>query len=65
MFNWIKPPSYNADREINAYSALLRYYLGDWSAVNIAMHLEYSHREIGKSNKLKEDLVALALDFAF
>ena len=65
MFNWIKPPSYDAEREINAYSALLRYYLGDWSAVNIAMHLEYTHRETGKDNKFKEDLVAVALDFAF
>ncbi|MHB8336092.1 MAG: hypothetical protein ACYC6P_08035 [Ignavibacteriaceae bacterium] len=65
MFNWITPPSYNNDREINAYSALLRYYLGDWSAVNIALHFEYTHRETGNNNKIKEDLVALALDFAF
>ncbi len=65
MFNWITPPSYNSDRGINAYSALLRYYLGDWSAVNIAMHFEYTHREIGKTNKVKDDLLALALDFAF
>jgi len=65
MFNWVTPPSYDAEREIKAYSALLRYYLGDWTAVNIAMHLEYTYRETGKENKFKENLVALALDFAF
>lgn len=65
MFNWIITPSYDPDRQMNAYSALLRYYLGDWSAVNIAMHLEYTHRETGKENKFKEDFVAIALDFAF
>lgn len=65
MFNWVTPPSYNTERELKAYSALLRYYLGDWSAINIAMHLEYTHRETGKDTKFKEDLVAVALDFAF
>jgi hypothetical protein len=65
MFNWITPPSYNTDRQINAYSALLRYYIGDWTAVNIALHLEYTYRETGKENKFKENLVAVALDFAF
>jgi hypothetical protein len=65
MFNWITPPTYNTDRQINAYSALVRYYIGDWTAVNIAMHLEYTYRETGKENKFKENLVAVALDFAF
>jgi hypothetical protein len=65
MFNWITPPTYDSNRETKAYSALLRYYLGDWTAVNVAMHLEYTHREIGKDNKFKEDLVAVAVDLAF
>jgi hypothetical protein len=29
MYNWVLPPSYDSDRQINAYSAILRYYLGD------------------------------------
>jgi len=42
----------------------LRYYLGHWSAVNIAMHLEYTYRVTGKEDKFNENMFILALDFA-
>lgn len=65
MYNWVSPPSYDSDRQINAYSAVLRYYLGDWSAVNVAIHGEYTFRRTGKDNPIDEHLVSLALDFDF
>jgi hypothetical protein len=65
MYNWIRPPEYDSEREFKAYSALCRYYLGDWSAVNISLHAEYTHRITGKTSKLQENILALALDFAF
>ncbi|MBP1667840.1 MAG: uncharacterized protein H6Q21_206 [Bacteroidetes bacterium] len=65
MYNWVRPPSYDSDSEVNAYSALCRYYLGDWSAINIAIHAEYTHRITGGATKNKENVFALALDFAF
>jgi hypothetical protein len=65
MFNWIQPPDFDSDREFKSYSALCRYYLGDWAAVNVSMHAEYTHRVTGNTSKLEEDIFALALDFAF
>jgi hypothetical protein len=65
MYNWVQPPSYDPDKKVNAYSALLRYYLGDWSAVNVSIHAEYTHRITGDAIKKQENLFALALDFAF
>ncbi len=65
LFNWVTPPSYNSNNQINAFSALIRYYLGDWTAVNVAIHAEYTHRQIGKSNTFKDDIFALLLDFDF
>jgi hypothetical protein len=70
MYNWISTPSYspersdNSERDVNAYSFLLRYYLGDLSAVNIAIHAEYTYRVTGNQTKTKENIFALALDFA-
>lgn len=64
MYNWIRPPSYDSGRECNAYSFLLRYYLGQWSALNISMHAEFTHRVTGKVDKLGENLIVFALDFA-
>jgi hypothetical protein len=78
MYNWVNPSSDaeltdigNQGRKVNAYSALLRYYLGGWKAVNVAIHAEYTHR-IGKMKNASgdysnypEDMFALALDFAF
>jgi len=65
LYNQVSPPNYFADEQINAVSALVRYYLGDWSAVNISIHAEYSHRVTGKTDKVKDDLFALLVDFAF
>jgi len=65
LFNWISPPSSDSNNKINAYSALVRYYLGDWTAVNVSIHAEYTHKRAGKTNPSKENLFALALDFAF
>jgi hypothetical protein len=65
MYNWIQPPDYDSDREFKSYSALCRYYLGDWSAVNVSLHAEFTHRITGNASKLEENIFALALDFAF
>jgi len=65
IYNWIQPPSYDSQSQINAYSALVRYYLGNWSAVNIAIHAEYTYRRIGKDNPIDDNLFALILDFDF
>jgi hypothetical protein len=72
MYNWVKPNSDDPGREINSYSALVRYYLGGWKAVNIAIHAEYTHRKSNvyddiavKWKDFDEDMFALALDFAF
>lgn len=63
IYNWITPASYDSGREINAYSGLLRYYLGHWSAVNIALHTEYTYRVTGKKNKFTENVFMVGLDF--
>ena len=66
MYNWVQPPSpYKDADQVQAFSLLIRYYLGDWTAVNIALHAEYTHREVGKTNPSQEDLVGLMIDFAF
>jgi hypothetical protein len=65
LYNWVQPPSYDAHTQINAYSALVRYYLGSWTAVNVAIHAEYTHREIGKTTLIKDNLMSLVLDFDF
>jgi hypothetical protein len=65
LYNWINPPSYNSDKELKAYSFLLRYYMGHWSAVNVAIHTEYTYRVTGSTNKLNENVLMLGLDFAF
>jgi hypothetical protein len=66
MYNWVRPPSYDfANDKISAYSVLVRYYLGSWSAVNVALHAEYTHRIPGTINPPKENLFTLLLDFDF
>jgi len=65
LFNWISPPEYDSDRQVRAYSALARYYLGDWTAVNVALHAEYTHRETGETDLFKENIYSLLVDFAF
>jgi hypothetical protein len=54
LYNWV-----------NGFSALLRYYLGSWSAVNIALHAEYSHHTLGADHPIKDDVFTLLLDFDF
>jgi hypothetical protein len=65
LYNWVRPPSYDAERDVNAYTALLRYYLGDWSAVNVALHAEYTFRSTGDQKKFNEHLVAFVVDVGF
>jgi len=65
IFNWVTPPKSDEERKTAAVSVLLRYYLGDWSAVNVALHAEYTHREEGKTVKVKSDQLGLMMDFAF
>ena len=55
VLNWVTPPNSDEERQSTAFSVLLRYYLGDWTAVNVALHAEYTHREEGKSEKVKAD----------
>jgi hypothetical protein len=64
VYNWIMPPSYDSGRNLKAYSVLMRYYLGHWSAVNIAVHTEYTYRLTGKAVQSKENIFLLGLDFA-
>ena len=56
---------YNAVHKVDAYSALVRYYLGSWSAVNVAIHAEFTHRRLGSVAPIKENLFTLLLDFDF
>jgi len=65
LYNWVCTPSYDRDREVKAYSGLVRYYLGDWTAANVALHAEFTHRETKETNPLKENIYALVVDFAF
>jgi hypothetical protein len=64
MYNWITTPSYDFDRELKAYSLLLRYYIGHWSAVNVSLHTEYTYRVTGRTNKFTENMFLFGLDFA-
>ncbi|HOT97387.1 MAG TPA: hypothetical protein PLN61_07600 [bacterium] len=65
LYNWVEPPDYNLANKVNTIALLTRYYLGDWSAVNVSLHAEFQHRQTGELRKVKENLGALALDFAF
>jgi hypothetical protein len=72
MYNWVNPSSFDPGNKVSAYSALLRYYLGNWKAVNIALHGEYTLRisnVFDDTNQewkdFNENMFLLALDFAF
>jgi hypothetical protein len=65
LYNWVRPPAYDPPNRVTGYGALLRYYLGSWTAVNIALHAEYSHRILGVDHALKDDVFTLLLDFDF
>ncbi len=65
LYNWVQPSDDDRPNRVAAYSGLLRYYLGSWSAVNIALHAEYSHRSLGSGSLFKDDVFTLLLDFDF
>lgn len=65
MYNWVNAPSYDNVNDISAVSCLVRYYLGDWTAINVALHGEYTYRQTGKDNPYKEHNLAALIDFAF
>ena len=67
LYNWVKPPEYDDESgTIAAYSGLVRYYLGDWSAVNVALHAEYTYRTVEEGgNTAKENIYSMLVDFGF
>ena len=65
VYNWVNAPSYDNEQDISAFSCLTRYYLGDWTAINVALHGEYTYRQVGKDNPDKEHNFAALIDFAF
>ncbi|HEX7502434.1 MAG TPA: hypothetical protein VF451_03350 [Acidobacteriota bacterium] len=65
LYNWVQPSNNDRPNRVAACSALLRYYLGSWSAVNIALHAEYTHRSLWENPSFKDDVFTLLLDFDF
>ncbi len=67
LYNWVAPPSYDdGNAKITAYSGLLRYYLGDWSAVNVALHGEYTYRKLeAGETTMTENIYSMLVDFGF
>ena len=65
LYDWVTPPCSDEESEVTAFSALARYYLGDWTAVNVALHGEFTRRVVGKADKTTTNHFALLLDFAF
>jgi len=65
MYNWVRPPEIDRLNKLDSFSALVRYYLGSWSAVNVALHAEYTHRSLGADHPVKDDLFTMLLDFDF
>ncbi len=65
MYNWVRSPDSGDVRNVDSYSALGRYYLGNWQAVNIALHGEYTYRNTRGASGFKDKLLTLLLDFDF
>jgi hypothetical protein len=66
VYNWINVPCYDEESaDVSAYSALVRYYFGDWTAVNVALHAEYTYREAKRDETFAENAYTLLVDFAF
>jgi len=64
MFNWVNYPETAAEPGlIRTGSGLVRYYLGDWTAVNIALHAEYTYHEIVGGEH--DHTAAMFIDFDF
>lgn len=64
LYNWVNAPAFDSQKGSKAFSVLGRYYVGNWEAVNVALHLEYTRKKYNNC-QLKEDLFATVLDFAF
>jgi hypothetical protein len=64
MYNWVRPSSNDDAHSIDAYSALGRYYLGSWQAVNVALHAEFTRRTVGAGG-FKDNLFTALVDFDF
>jgi hypothetical protein len=65
LFNWIQPPSNDKKRTYNAISGLVRYYLGSWTAVNVSIHAEFTHRIFGTTNTTEDNMFTMMVDFGF
>lgn len=67
LYNWVAPPSYDdVNPKVTAYSGLLRYYFGDWSAVNVALHGEYTYRKTEAcETTITEHVYSMLVDFGF
>jgi hypothetical protein len=66
LFNWVNTPAYDHDRvDLKTGTALVRYYLGDWTAVNIALHGEFTYRRYEYVHPLEDTEFALFIDFYF
>jgi hypothetical protein len=67
LYNWVAPPDYDEENaKINAYSALVRYYFGDWSALNVAMHGEYTYRKLEAGEiTMTENIYSVLVDLGF
>jgi hypothetical protein len=65
LFNRVSPPDADEERRVDTMAGLVRYYLGDWSAVNIAVHGEVARRTTGDADKTADTIYSLLLDFSF
>ncbi|MCX5868390.1 MAG: hypothetical protein NT009_13105 [Proteobacteria bacterium] len=63
LYNFVLPPSSASETKVHSVSALGRYYLGDWTAVNVALHGEYTFKLTGDDNTIKEHLFSFLVDF--
>jgi hypothetical protein len=67
LYNWVAPPSYDdMNPTITAYSGLVRWYFGDWNALNVALHGEYTYRKLETAPiTMTESIYSMLVDFAF
>ncbi|MDD4858450.1 MAG: hypothetical protein PHD74_10175 [Candidatus Krumholzibacteria bacterium] len=67
LYNWVAPPDYDKlNAKINAYSALVRCYLGDLSALNVALHGEYTYRKLEAGEvTMAENVYSVLVDLGF
>ncbi len=67
LYNWVNAPCHDTTSgDVTAYSFLTRYYLGDWTAVNVALHGEYTYREVKMGAvTTTENIYSAMVDYAF